>query len=99
MASVVVWSWVNSNRLTSTRRACAAASALGGVMAPIAQVDGTVTDAEFDGIVSILQSVWDLDPVEATFVTEVAVNEVTPSMDAVRLGRRRLQRCPAGPGG
>ena len=62
-------------------------SALGGVMARIAQVDGTVTDAEFDGIVSILRSVWDLDLVEATFVTEVAVNEVTPSMDAVRLVR------------
>jgi uncharacterized tellurite resistance protein B-like protein len=62
-------------------------SALGGILARIAQVDGTVTDEEFARIVAILQENWALNQLESTFVTEVAVDEVTPTMDAVRLVR------------
>ncbi len=62
-------------------------SALGGIMARVAQVDGVVTDDEFARMVEILEDGWGLNRTESTFVTEVAVNEVTPTMDAVRLVR------------
>jgi len=62
-------------------------AALGGVMARIAHVDLNVTDQEFDAMVEALQANWDLSPAEATFVAEVAVSEVAPTMDTVRLVR------------
>jgi len=62
-------------------------AALGGVMARVAQVDLNVTDQEFDSMVAALQGNWDLSREEATFVAEVAVSEVAPTMDTVRLVR------------
>jgi tellurite resistance protein len=56
-------------------------------MAKIAQVNRTVTDQEFDAMVEALQSNWDLSPQEAAFVAQVAVSEIAPNMDTVRLVR------------
>ena len=62
-------------------------AALGGVMAKVAHVDRDVTDQEFDAMVDALQSNWDLSPEEAAFVAQVAVSEIAPTMDTVRLVR------------
>lgn len=62
-------------------------AALGGVLARVAQVDMTVTEQEFVSIVESLRANWDLTEEEAIFVAEVAVAEVAPNMDTVRLVR------------
>lgn len=62
-------------------------SAVGGLMARVAEVDLDVTDAEFDKIVEQLRVFWGLSQAEAVFVTEVALSEVSPSMDLLRLVR------------
>jgi uncharacterized tellurite resistance protein B-like protein len=62
-------------------------SAVGGLLARVAQVDLDVTDDEFDKIVEMLQKYWELTQTEAVFVAEVAVSEVSPNMDSVRLAR------------
>ncbi|MCB9160702.1 MAG: TerB family tellurite resistance protein [Caldilineaceae bacterium] len=62
-------------------------SAVGGLMARVAEVDLDVTDAEFDAIVAQLRHFWGLTQPEAVFVTEVALSEVSPTMDMLRLVR------------
>ena len=62
-------------------------SAVGGLLARIAQVDLDVTDDEFDKIVEMLQKYWELTQTEAVFVAEVAVSEISPDMDSIRLTR------------
>ncbi len=62
-------------------------SAVGGLLARVAQIDLPITDSEFDTMVVMLQKYWDLSPTEAVFVAEVAVSEITPNMDSVRLAR------------
>ena len=62
-------------------------SAVGGLLARVAQIDLPITNSEFDTMVDMLQKYWDLSETEAVFVAEVAVSEVSPSMDSVRLSR------------
>jgi uncharacterized tellurite resistance protein B-like protein len=62
-------------------------SAVGGLMARVAEVDLDVTDTEVDKIVEQLRVFWGLSQAEAVFVTEVALSEVSPSMDLLRLVR------------
>lgn len=62
-------------------------SAIGGLMARVAHVDQQVTDAEFDTMVELLQSALEISQNEALFVAQVAIDEVTPSMDFLRLTR------------
>ncbi|MCB0131096.1 MAG: TerB family tellurite resistance protein [Caldilineaceae bacterium] len=62
-------------------------SAVGGLMARVAEVDLNVTDEEFAKMVELLQEYWGLNHQEAVFVAEVAVSEVSPSMDMLRLVR------------
>ncbi len=62
-------------------------SAVGGLLARVAKVDLSVTDDEFDKIVEMLQKYWELTQTEAVFVAEVAVSEISPNMDSVRLAR------------
>lgn len=62
-------------------------SAIGGLMARVAHVDQEVTDAEFDTMVERLQSALEISQNEAMFVAQVAVDEVTPEMDFLRLTR------------
>lgn len=62
-------------------------SAVGGLLARVAQVDLPVTEDEVARIVELLQEYWYLEVAEAVFVAEVAISEVSPSMDTVRLVR------------
>lgn len=62
-------------------------SAVGGLLARVAQIDLDVTDDEFNKIVELLQKYWELTQTEAVFVAEVAMSEVSPNMDSIRLAR------------
>jgi len=62
-------------------------SLAGGLMARMAYVDRQVTDAEFQSMVSALQTHWGLATVEAALVTEVAVSEIGKGLDYFRLTR------------
>jgi len=62
-------------------------SAVGGLLARVAQVDTKVTDNEFDKIVGSLEDIWELTHEEAVFVAEVAISEISPNMDTLRLVR------------
>lgn len=62
-------------------------SAVGGLLARVAQVDLPVTEAEIVKIIELLEEFWQLSHAEAVFVAEVAVSEISPSMDTVRLVR------------
>jgi uncharacterized tellurite resistance protein B-like protein len=59
----------------------------GGLMARVANVDLEVTDDEAAAISESLIAGWDINQEEATFVTEVAVSEISPDMDYYRLSR------------
>jgi tellurite resistance protein len=62
-------------------------SLVGGLMAKIAQLDREVTEAEFEGMIHIIQTNWNLGLEEATFVTEVAVSSVDVTYDTFRMMR------------
>lgn len=62
-------------------------SLVGGLMAKIAQLDRQVTESEFDSMVKIIQSNWDLGFEEATFVAEVAVSAIDVTYDTFRMMR------------
>jgi uncharacterized tellurite resistance protein B-like protein len=71
----------------------------GGLMAKIAHIDGELSEAEFQAMVSTVQSHWKLEDVAATLVTEVALAAVNESYDTTRimneLGKTatRKERC------
>lgn len=62
-------------------------SLAGGLMATIAQMDGEVTDGEFDAMAAALEEKWGVDRETAVFITEVAVAEITATQDAFRMYR------------
>jgi uncharacterized tellurite resistance protein B-like protein len=62
-------------------------SMAGGLMARVAHVDSQVAEPEFNLIVQALKEDWGISHEAATFVAEVAVAAVTPSMDYFRLTR------------
>jgi len=62
-------------------------SLAGGLMARIAYVDREVTQAEFDGMVAVLQEIFDLDRDQAGLVAEVAVSTLSKELDYYRLSR------------
>jgi len=49
-------------------------SLAGGLMARVAYVDREVNEAEFDAIADILEEKWDVTPLEAALIAEVAVS-------------------------
>lgn len=62
-------------------------SAVGGLMARVAQVDLAVTEGEVETMVDMLRQYWGLTQAEAVFVVEVAISEISPEMDLLRLVR------------
>jgi len=62
-------------------------SLVGGLMAKIAQLDRQVTEAEFESMINIIQTNWNLGLEEATFVTEVAVSSIDVTYDTFRMMR------------
>jgi uncharacterized tellurite resistance protein B-like protein len=66
-------------------------SAVGGLMARVAQIDGVVIEKEIDKITSILQKNWGLSREAATFVTEVAISEVSSNFDYLRMSREFVE--------
>lgn len=66
-------------------------SAVGGLMARVAQKDGIVLEEELDKITSTLQTSWDLSQEAATFVTEVAISEVSSNFDYLRMSREFVE--------
>jgi uncharacterized tellurite resistance protein B-like protein len=68
-------------------------SLAGGVMAQIARVNPSVTEAEMTTMVDALQTHWHLAPEEATFVVDVAVSETASLLDEHRLARQFADVC------
>jgi uncharacterized tellurite resistance protein B-like protein len=66
-------------------------SAVGGLMAWVAQIDGVVIEKEIDKITSTLQNSWGLSREAATFVTEVAVSEAGSNFDYLRMSREFVE--------
>jgi uncharacterized tellurite resistance protein B-like protein len=66
-------------------------SAVGGLMARVAQKDGVVLEKELDKITSTLQTSWGLSHEAATFVTEVAISEVSSNFDYLRMSREFVE--------
>jgi uncharacterized tellurite resistance protein B-like protein len=66
-------------------------SALGGLMARVAQTDGVVIEKETEKIISILQTSWLLSLEAATFVMEVAMSEVSRNFDYLRITRELVE--------
>jgi uncharacterized tellurite resistance protein B-like protein len=62
-------------------------SLVGGLMAKIAQLDRQVSEAEFESMINIIQTNWNLGLEEATFVTEVAVSSIDVTYDTFRMMR------------
>ncbi len=62
-------------------------SLVGGLMAKIAQLDRQVTETEFEGMIDIIQTNWNLGLEEATFVTEVAISSIDVTYDTFRMMR------------
>lgn len=67
-------------------------SLAGGLMARVAYVDHDVKEEEFDTMVAALQNNWGISEVEATLVVEVAVSEISKSLDYYRLSREFFER-------
>ena len=61
--------------------------AFGGLLARVAHVDLQVTEEEFEAIVDALEALWGISREEALFVSEVAVSEIGPELDTLRLMR------------
>lgn len=66
-------------------------SAVGGLMARVAQIDGVVIEKEIDKITSTLQNSWGLSRETATFVTEVAISQVGSNFDYLRMSREFVE--------
>jgi uncharacterized tellurite resistance protein B-like protein len=66
-------------------------SAVGGLMARVAQEDGVVLEKEMEKITSTLQHSWELPRAAAVFVTEVAVSEVSRNFDYLRMSREFVE--------
>ena len=62
-------------------------SLAGGLMARVAYVDHEVKDEETDTMIAALQTNWEISQVEAALVVEVAVSEISKSLDYYRLSR------------
>ena len=62
-------------------------SLVGGLMAKIAQLDRQVTETEFERMINIIQTNWNLGLEEATFVTEVAISSIDVTYDTFRMMR------------
>jgi uncharacterized tellurite resistance protein B-like protein len=62
-------------------------SLAGGLMARVAYVDHEVKDEECDAMVAAMQTNWDISQVEAALVVEVAVSEISRTLDYYRLSR------------
>jgi uncharacterized tellurite resistance protein B-like protein len=62
-------------------------SLAGGLMARVAYVDHEVKEEELDAMVAAMQTNWDISQVEATLVVEVAVSEISKTLDYYRLSR------------
>lgn len=71
------------------RRLCLA----GGIMAQIARISQTITEAEFYVMVNALQNGWGLTPGEAAFVVEVAASDESRALDHLRLAREFVKVC------
>jgi uncharacterized tellurite resistance protein B-like protein len=57
----------------------------GGLLARVARVDNTVTDAEFARMAELLQAGWGISRERATLVAEVALAESAADLDYFRL--------------
>lgn len=66
-------------------------SAVGGLMARVAQKDGVVLEKEMEKITSTLKNSWGLSREAATFVTEVAISEVSRNFDYLRMSREFVE--------
>lgn len=66
-------------------------SAMGGLMARVAHIDGVVIGNEMDNMTSMLQNSWALSREAATFVAEVAVSEVSSNFDYLRMSREIVE--------
>lgn len=66
-------------------------SAVGGLMARVAQKDGIVLEKEMENITSTLQNSWGLSREAAAFVTEVAISEVSANFDYLRMSREFVE--------
>jgi uncharacterized tellurite resistance protein B-like protein len=62
-------------------------SAAGGLMAKVALVDRELAAEESDAMKDALETNWEINPYEASFVVEVALAEVTAELDYTRLTR------------
>ena len=58
-----------------------------GLMARVAHVDETVSEAETEQIVKMLETSWNISPDSAKLVTDIALAEISPEMDYYRLTR------------
>jgi uncharacterized tellurite resistance protein B-like protein len=56
-------------------------SLAGGLMARVAFVDRQVNEAEFDAMADILEEKWEVTPLEAALIAEVAVSQIGAGMD------------------
>jgi len=56
-------------------------SLAGGLMARVAYVDRRVDEAEFDAMADILEEKWEVTPLEAALIAEVAVSQIGAGMD------------------
>jgi uncharacterized tellurite resistance protein B-like protein len=63
-------------------------SLAGGLMARVALADSEVRDSERETLARILKEKWKIASTEADFVTEVALSEISLTMDYFRLTRR-----------
>jgi uncharacterized tellurite resistance protein B-like protein len=68
-------------------------SLAGGIMAQVAQVNPTVSDAEVGTMVEALQTHWHLAPEQAAFVAGVALSETAGLLDRYRLAREFAEVC------
>lgn len=66
-------------------------SAVGGLMARVAQIDGVVIEKEIDKITATLQNSWGLSREAATFVTKVAIWQVGSNFDYLRTSREFVE--------
>jgi uncharacterized tellurite resistance protein B-like protein len=66
-------------------------SAVGGLMARVAQIDGVVIENEIDKITSTIQNSWGVSREAATLVTEVAISQVGSKFDYLRMSREFVE--------
>ena len=66
-------------------------SAAGGLMAKVAVVDRKVSHDELEAMMEIMSRRWEVSHDAAAFVAEVAVAEVSPELDYLRLTREFVE--------